>query len=84
MGKKVQTIYVIYYNLLTVQDLWQAYYQVLSIIYLQFIELNVNLDPIIKMWNVKLNFLEYINFNDDLIKYKWFAMFDLQYKSATI
>ena len=49
MGKKVQTIYVIYYNLLTVQDLWQAYYQVLSIIYLQFIELNVNLDPIIKM-----------------------------------
>ena len=34
--------------------------------------------------HVKLNFLEYINFNDDLIKYKWFAMFDLQYKSATI
>ena len=42
-----------YYNLLIVQDLWQVHYQILSIIFLnEFIELNVNLDTMIK--NVKL------------------------------
>ena len=55
------------------QDLWQAH-QILSIIFLkEFLELNVNLDTVIK--NVKHAefcdcFLEYINFKDDLIEYK--------------
>ena len=45
-------IYLAYYNLLIVQGLWQNYYQILSIILLNdFIELNVNLDTMIK--NVK-------------------------------
>ena len=53
MEKKLQKIYPTYYNLLIVQDLWQAHYQVLQIIFLQeFIELNINLDMMTK--NVKL------------------------------
>ena len=51
--KKLQNIYLTYCNLLIVQDLWQAHYQILSIILLKkFIELNVNTDMMIK--NVKL------------------------------
>ena len=38
-------------QLLIVQDLWQVHYQILSIFLKQFIELNVNLDTMIK--NVK-------------------------------
>ena len=51
MGKKLQkNIYLKYYNLLIVQDLWQAHYQILLIIFLQeFIELNVNSDMITKI-----------------------------------
>ena len=53
MEKKLQKIYLTYYNLLIVQDLLQAHYRILSIIFLkEFIELNVNLDMIKK--NVKL------------------------------
>ena len=59
------------------QDLWQARYQILLIIYLkESIELNVNLDMMIKnMKHVELNeycncVLEYTNFKDDLIEYK--------------
>ena len=53
MEKKLQKIYPTYYNLLIVQDLWQAHCQVLQIIFLQeFIELNINLDMMTK--NVKL------------------------------
>ena len=49
MGNKLQKIYLTYYNLLMVQDLWQAHYQILSIIFLkEFIELNVNTDMMIK------------------------------------
>ena len=49
MEKKLQKIYLIYYNLLIVQDLWQAHYQILSIIFLrEFIETNVNTDIMIK------------------------------------
>ena len=49
MGKKVQKLYLTYYNLLIEQDLWQAHYQTLSIIFLkEFIELNVNSDRMIK------------------------------------
>ena len=52
MKKKLQKIYAAYYNLLIMQDFWQAYYQILPIIFLKkFIELNVNLDMMIK--NVK-------------------------------
>ena len=55
MEKKLQKIYLTYYNLLIAPNLWQAYYQTLSIIFLkEFIELNVNSDTMIKnvkMWN---------------------------------
>ena len=53
MEKKLQKIYLTFYNVLIVQDLWQAHYQILSIIFLkEFTKLNVNTDTIIK--NVKL------------------------------
>ena len=53
MEKKLQNIYLTYYNLLMAQGLWQAHYQILSIIFLKgFIKLNVNMDTIIK--NVEL------------------------------
>ena len=53
MEKKLPKIYLIYYNLLIAQDLWQAHYRILSLIFLkEFIELNVNTDMMIK--NVKL------------------------------
>ena len=53
MEKKIQKIYPTDYNLLTPQDIWQAHYQILSIIFLQeFIKLNVNTDATIN--NVKL------------------------------
>ena len=57
MEKKLQKIYLTYYNLLIAQDLWQAHYQILSIIFLkEFIELNVNSDTMIKnVKHVKLN-----------------------------
>ena len=52
MEKKLQKIYLTYYNLLIAQDLCQVHYQILSTIFLkEFIELNVNLDTMIK--NVK-------------------------------
>ena len=41
--QKLQKIYLTCYNLLIVQDLWQAYYQIFLIIFLkEFLELNVN------------------------------------------
>ena len=53
MEKKLQKIYLTYYNLLIAQDLWQAHYQILSIIFLkEFIKLNLNTDTITN--NVKL------------------------------
>ena len=53
MGKKSQKPYLTDYNLLIVQDLWQAHYQVLLIILLkEFLRLNVNTDAMIK--NVKI------------------------------
>ena len=42
MERKLQKLYLTDYNLLTLQDLWQAHYQYLSIISLkEFIKLNV-------------------------------------------
>ena len=53
MEKKLQKIYLTYYNLLTMQDLWQAQDQILSLIFLkEFIKLNGITDMTIK--NVKL------------------------------
>ena len=49
MEKKLQKSCLTYYNILIEQDLWQAHHQILSIIFLkEFIELNVNLDTMIK------------------------------------
>ena len=43
MGKKLQNKYYTFYNLLMAQDLWQAHYQNLSIIWqTELINLNVN------------------------------------------
>ena len=53
MEKKLQKIYLTFYNLLIALDLWQAHYQILLILFLkEFIKLNVNMDTTIK--NVKL------------------------------
>ena len=53
MEKIEQRIYLIYYNLLIAQGLWEAHYQILSKMFLEeFLELNVNTDMMIK--NVKL------------------------------
>ena len=75
MEKKLQKIYLTYYSSLIAQDLRQAHYQILSIMFLkEFIELNLKIHTMIK--NVKfveLNlsivtfFLESTNFKDDFI-----------------
>ena len=49
MEKKLQKAYATDYNLLIVQDLWEAHYQILLIILLkEFIKLNANMDMTIK------------------------------------
>ena len=46
---------VTYYNLLIVQDLWQAHYQILSIIFLKkFIELDANIRESVDVLNVDI------------------------------
>ena len=61
MDYKLQKIYLTYYNLLIAQDLWQAHYQILSIIFLkEFIELNVNTDMMI-------NYVKLIEFNISIV-----------------
>ena len=73
--EQLQKIYLPYYNLLIAQDLWQAHYQILPIIFLkEFIELNVNMDMIIEKretCGIKYKycdcFYEYTNFKDDLL-----------------
>ena len=56
MEKKFQNIYLTEYILLIAQDLWKAHYQILTMIFLkEFIELNVNIDTVIK--NVKFYYL---------------------------
>ena len=53
LEKKIEKLYLRYYNLLIVEDLSQAHYQILSMVFLkEFIELNVNTDIMIK--NVRL------------------------------
>ena len=77
MGKKLRKLYLTYYNLLIAQDLWQAHYQILSIIFMKEFISNANMDAIIKKCEtcgIKYKycdcFLEYADFKDDLIKYK--------------
>ena len=75
MEKKLPKIYLIYHNLLIAQDLWQAHYRILSLIFLkEFIELNVNTDMMINLCNcetcrIKYKccnwFLEYTNYKDN-------------------
>ena len=53
MNFLTQKIFLTYYNLLIEQDLWEAHYQILAIMFLKkFMKLNVNIDTIIK--NVKI------------------------------
>ena len=53
MERKLQKVYLTCYNLLITQDLWQAHYQILSIIFLkEFMKLNKNTGAMVK--NVKL------------------------------
>ena len=71
MEKKLQKTCLPYYNLLIVQDLWQAYYQILSIIFLkEFIKLNVNLETMIKnVKHVELNIsIETVFWNTQILK----------------
>ena len=52
MEKKLQKIYLTYYNLLMAQDLWQGHYQILTVIFLkEFIELNVSSNVMIENVN---------------------------------
>ena len=52
-GGRIKKVYLTYYNLLIVLDLWQAHYQILSIIFLkEFVKFNVNVGTMIK--NVRL------------------------------
>ena len=75
MEKKLQKIYLTYYSLLIAQDLWHLHYHILSIIFLkEYIELNVNLDMMIKnVTHLELNistatvFSIIQTFKDDLI-----------------
>ena len=69
MEKKLQKIYLTYYNLFIAQDLWQAYYQILLILLLkEFIKLNAKL--ILFKYKDYDCFLKYTNFKEDLIEYK--------------
>ena len=79
MEKKFQKLYLTHYNILIgQQDLYQAHYQILSIIFLkELIKLNVYKDIKIKKcetcgitYEVCDCFLKYADFEDDLIEYK--------------
>ena len=49
MENNLLKIYLTYYNIWIAQDLWQAHYQISSIIFLKgFIKLNVNKDMMMK------------------------------------
>ena len=74
MVKKLQKIYLTYYNLLIAQDLWQAHYQILSIIFLKkFIELNVNSGIMVRnVKHVELNIsIETVFLNTQILKMIW-------------
>ena len=53
MEKKLEKPYLTDYNLLAVQDLWQAHYQIWPIILLKkFIKLNINMGTMINNVNL--------------------------------
>ena len=73
--QNVQKLYRTYYNLLIAQNLWQAHYQVLSIVFRkEFIALNVNTDMMIKIVKLAESIIiiaiEYVNFKYNLIENK--------------
>ena len=73
--QNVQKLYRTYYNLLIAQNLWQAHYQVLSIVFLkEFMALNVNTDMMIKIVKLAESIIiiaiEYVNFKYNLIENK--------------
>ena len=76
MGKISQKPYLTDYNLLMVQDLWQAHYKILLLILLkEFEKLNVNTNMITKNLkivelNTKFVNVQYTNFKDEFIEYK--------------
>ena len=76
MEKKLQKVYLKYYNLLLAQDLWQVPYHFLSIIFLrEFIKCKYKHDDKKReTCGIKYKycdyFHEYTNFKDDLIEYK--------------
>ena len=50
MDNKLQKIYLTYYNLLIAHNLWKVNYLILPIIFLmEFLELNVNLEMMVKI-----------------------------------
>ena len=62
-----KNIYITHYNLLIAQNLWQAHFQILPIIFLnKFIKLNVNTSAMIKKCEICR--IKYANFKDDLIE----------------
>ena len=74
MEKKLQKIYRTYYNLLIVQDLWQAHYKILSIIFLKnFVELRVNTNMMIEnVKPVQLNIsIANVFLNTQILKMIW-------------
>ena len=79
MEKKLQKIYLTYYSLLIAQDLRQAHYQIVSIIFLkEFIAFKCKSghnDQKCETCGIKYKhcdcFLEYTNFKDDLIEYRF-------------
>ena len=76
--KKLQKTYLPDYNLMIAQNLWQAHYKILSIIFLKkFIKLNIDTETMIKKQKtcrIKCKycdcFLECIKFKDDSIEHK--------------
>ena len=63
-----KNIYPTDYNLFIAQNLWQAYYQILSITFFVNTEINSEICGIKCKYCVC--FLEYANFKDDLTEYK--------------
>ena len=57
MEKKLEKIYLTFYHLFIAQDLWQAHYRILTIIFLRkFIKINVIMKIMIKtVKNAELN-----------------------------
>ena len=72
--EKITKIYLTYYSLLIAQDLWQVHYQILSIILWIKCKFRHD-DGKCETCRIKYKycdcFLEYINFKDDSIEYKW-------------